>query len=202
MKMKKIVLAMTLLLLAGATAFAQTASAVLDKCAATVTSSEGVSASFTMTSAQYGDASGTISLKGKKFCMRTDATSMWFDGTTLWTYVASNEEVNISTPTAQQLQTLNPYNFINLYKSGYKTTMTSSPSTFDIHLTASSDQYRIREAFLTVDKTSYAPKVIKMLTGTKWSTFTISGLKKEPMSDSQFRFDANAYPDAEIIDLR
>ena len=200
--MKKIVFLMTTLLLTGATASAQTVNAVLDKCAATVNSSDGVSANFTMTSAQYGNATGTISLKGEKFCIQSNVTSMWFDGKTLWTYLASNEEVNISTPTAQQLQTLNPYNFINLYKSGYKTTMTTSSSAYDIHLTATSDQTRIREAFLTVDKTSYAPKVIKMLTGTKWSTFTISGLKKASLPDSKFRFDANAYPDAEIIDLR
>ena len=200
--MKKIVFLMTALLLFGAAAFAQKASTVLDKCAATVSNSGGVSANFTMASAQYGDATGTLSIKGKKFHMRSNATTMWFDGTTLWTYVASNEEVSITTPTAQQLQTLNPYNFINLYKKGYSTTMTTSASAYNVHLTATDAQHKISEAFISVDKTSYAPKEIKMLVGTKWTTFTISGLKKENIDDSKFRFDAKSYPDAEIIDLR
>ena len=200
--MKKIVLAMTAMLLMGASAFAQTASKVLDKCAATVSSKTGVTANFTMQSAQYGNAVGTISIKGQKFYMLSNTTTMWFDGTTLWTYMASNEEVNISTPTVQQLQTLNPYNFIHLYKKGYSSTMTTSQSAYTVHLTATDAQLKITEAFLTIDKTSYEPKEIKMLTGNKWTTFTISGLKKETLADSKFRFDANAYPDAEIIDLR
>ena len=200
--MKKIVFAMTTMLLMGVSAYAQTVNSVLDKCAATVSSKKGVTANFTMQSAQYGNAVGTISLKGLKFYMLSNTTTMWFDGTTLWTYMASNEEVNISTPTAQQLQTLNPYNFIHLYKSGYTSTMTTSATAYQVHLTSTDAQHKIKEAFLTIDKTSYAPKEIKMLTGDKWTTFTISGLKKEALPDSKFRYNANAYPDAEIIDLR
>ena len=116
--------------------------------------------------------------------------------------MASNEEVNISTPTAQQLQSLNPYNFINLYKSGYSYTMTTSASTFNVHLTSTNAQHKITEGFITVDKSTYAPKEIKLLQGTKWTTFTISGLKAEKLDDSKFRFNSSAYPDAEIIDLR
>ena len=200
--MKKIVLVITALLMLSATTFAQTALSVLDKCAATVAVKDGVSASFTMNSAQYGNASGTIAIKGQKFHMASNTTTMWFHGKTLWTYMASNEEVNISTPTAQQLQSLNPYNFINLYKSGYSYTMTTSASTFNVHLTSTNAQHKITEGFITVDKSTYAPKEIKLLQGTKWTTFTISGLKAEKLDDSKFRFNSSAYPDAEIIDLR
>jgi len=200
--MNKIVFAISVMLLMGLQSFAQTPTSVLDKCAATVSQRNGVTAQFTMESAQYGNAAGTISIKGKKFYMLSNATTMWFDGTTLWTYMASNEEVNISKPTAQQLQTLNPYHFINMYKSGYSSTMTSSGSVYNVHLTATDAQLKIKEAFVTVDKTSYAPKELKMLVGNRWTTFTISGLKSEAVPDSKFRFDANAYPDAEIIDLR
>lgn len=199
--MKKIVLAITLLLMAGVT-FAQTPKAVLDKCAATVSSKDGATAHFIMKSAQYGDATGTISVKGQKFRMVSGASTMWFDGTTLWTYMKSNEEVNISTPSAQQLQSLNPYNFINLYRKGYAYTMTTSGSAYNVHLTSTNDQHKITEGFVTVDKGTYAPKEIKLLQGTKWTTFTISDLKAEKLDDNVFRFNSAAYPDAEIIDLR
>ena len=202
MYMKKIVLAITAMLLMGATAMAQTAQQVLDKCAATVSVSSGVSANFTMNSAQFGNASGTISIKGQKFYMHTSATTMWFDGKTLWTYMANNDEVNISTPTAQQLQTLNPYNFINLYKEGYSVTMTTLAADYQVHLTSTSDKHKIKEAFLLVDKKTSAPKEIKALMDSKWTIFTISGLKAENLSDSKFRFNSKDYPDAEIIDLR
>ena len=202
MYMKKIVLVMTALILVGVASWAQTAQQVLDKCAATVSVSSGVTANFTMNSAQYGNASGTISIKGQKFYMHTSTTTMWFDGKTLWTYMASNDEVNISTPTAQQLQTLNPYNFINLYKSGYSSSLTTAGSDYQLHLTSTKEQHKIKEAFLLVDKSSYVPKEIKTLMGNKWTIFTISGLKAEQLNDAMFRFDSKDYPDAEIIDLR
>lgn len=199
---RKIVLSMMALLLTGFTATAQTAEQVLDKCAATVSAKNGVTANFTMASAQYGDATGTITIKGKMFYTVCSTMSMWFDGKTLWTYMANNDEVNISTPTSQQLHTLNPYNFINLYKQGYKASMTTSDKGYHVHLTATDEQHKIREAFLEIDKASYAPLEIKMLTGSKWTTFTISGLKAQAVDDAQFRFDSSRYPDAEIIDLR
>lgn len=200
--MKKIVLAITLLLLLAGTASAQTARKVLDKCASTVSQSGGVTASFTMNSAQYGNASGTVSIKGKMFHVQSSATTMWFDGKTLWTYMPSNDEVNISTPTAQQLQSLNPYHFISMYKQGYAYTMTSSATAYNVHLTSTDAQHKIGEAFITVDKGSYAPTEIRLLQGDRWTTFTISGLKAERQPDSKFRFNSSAYPDAEIIDLR
>jgi outer membrane lipoprotein-sorting protein len=200
--MKKLFFTMMAFVAMTTAALAQTAQQVLDKCAQTVSVATGVSASFTMNSAQYGNASGTIAIKGQKFHMVSDAATMWFDGQTLWTYMAENEEVNISTPTSQQLQTLNPYNFVNLYKQGYKSTMTTSGSAFNVHLTSTDASHKISEAFLTIDKTSYAPKEIKLLQGTKWTTFTISSLKKNPIADAEFRFDSSAYPNAELIDLR
>ncbi|MBQ9357067.1 MAG: cell envelope biogenesis protein LolA [Prevotella sp.] len=202
MKTKRLFLGLLLAVLTINACFGQTATQVLDRCAAKVSSQDGATANFAMTSAQYGDAQGTISIKGQMFRTQTGTVSMWFDGTTLWTYMAQNDEVNISTPNDQQLQTLNPYNFINMYRSGFSTTMNTTATTFVVHLTATDQQRRIREAFITVDKTSYAPKEIKMLQGNRWTTFTISNLRTERLADTMFRFDHTAYPNAEVIDLR
>jgi len=181
---------------------AQTAKEVLDKCAATVSAPGGVQAHFTMNSAQYGQASGTISVKGRKFCAATDVSTMWFDGTTLWTYMKQNDEVNVSTPNEQQLQVLNPYNFINLYKQGFNYGMSKTNQTFVVHLTAQDPQRRVQEMFITVDKNSYAPTEVKMLQKQKWTTFTVSNLKTATLSDDIFRFNAKDFPTAEVIDLR
>jgi hypothetical protein len=60
---------------------------------------------------------------------------MWFDGTTQWTYLKSNDEVSVTTPNETQQQALNPYNFINMYKSGFKYTMSTGASDYKVHLT-------------------------------------------------------------------
>ena len=106
---------------------AQTAKSVLDKAAANITVKEGVKANFRMTGG-IGFASGTILIKGKKFHATTPKAIVWFDGKTMWTYMKDNEEVNVSNPTEAQLQAINPYNFINLYKNGYTSTLNTTGS--------------------------------------------------------------------------
>ena len=198
--MKKICFLITAAMLCVAT-YAQTATSVLDKAAATVTMKEGVKADFKM-SGSMGSTSGTIIIKGKKFHATTPQASVWFDGKTQWTYMKDNDEVNVSNPNESQLQAINPYNFINLYKKGYKSTLNSSGNSHVVHLTASSADRKIKELFITVDKKTYHPTQVKLLQGKKWTIFDITNLKKQATTDAEFRFNAKDFPHAEIIDLR
>ena len=202
--MKKIVFALSLIfgLLSTTASQAQSAKDVLDKCAATVSSRDGVKADFTMSSAQYGNASGQIAVKGKMFHATTSMATMWFNGKTLWTYMSKNEEVNVSNPSEAQLQVLNPYNFINMYKNGFSYTMTKTDKVYNVHLTAKDQSKRVKEMFITVDKATYHPTEVKLLQKQKWTTFTISNLKTAKLSDSEFRFNSKDFPSAEVIDLR
>ena len=183
------------------TANAQSAKSVLDKAAASVTVASGVKANFRMTTTT-GNTSGTIAIKGKKFYATTPQAKIWFDGKTQWTYLKNNDEVNVSNPTEAQLQAINPYNFINLYKKGYKATLNSSGSSHVVHLTATSPERKINELFITIDKKSYHPTQVKLLQGKKWTVFDITDLKKQSTPDSEFRFNAKDFPQAEVIDLR
>ena len=183
------------------TAYAQTAKSVLDKAASSITAKQGVKANFRMT-ATNGSTSGTIAIKGKKFYATTPQATVWFDGKTQWTYMKNNDEVNVSNPTEAQLQAINPYNFINLYKSGYAYTMNSTGTNYIVHLTANSSERKIKELFVSVNKKTYQPTQVKMLQGKKWTTFDISNIKKENIADCQFRFNSKDFPKAEIIDLR
>ena len=198
--MKRLCFLITTVLFCTAT-FAQTAKSVLDKAAANITVKSGVQANFKM-SGSMGTTSGTIAVKGKKFHATTPQAIVWFDGKTQWTYMKNNDEVNVTTPTEAQLQAINPYNFINLYKNGYSYTLNKSGKDYVVHLTASSKDKKIRELFVTINKSSYQPSQVKLLQGTKWTIFDISNLKKQNISDSQFRFNAKDFPQAEIIDLR
>lgn len=198
--MKRICFLITVALFSLAT-YAQSAKSVLDKAAATISIKSGVKANFKMTGGM-GSSSGTIIIKGKKFHATTPQATVWFDGKTQWTYVKDNDEVNVTNPNESQLQALNPYNFINLYKKGYDATLNSSGNNHVVHLTATSAERKIKELFITVDKKTYHPTQVKLLQGKKWTVFDISDLKKQNVSDSQFTFNAKDFPKAEIIDLR
>lgn len=180
---------------------AQTAKTVLDKAAAHITVKEGVKANFKMQGG-IGNTSGTILIKGKKFHATTPQAIVWFDGKTMWTYMKKNEEVNVSNPTEAQLQAINPYNFINLYKNGYNSTLNNTGNSYVVHLTTTAKNRKIKELFITIDKKSYHPTQVKLLQGKSWTIFDITDLSKSKVSDSQFRFNAKDFPKAEVIDLR
>ena len=96
---------------------------ILDKTAEAFRKAGGVKADFTVKAVANGlvegAENGTIQLKGEKFVLKTSDIITWFDGKTQWSYLTQNDEVNISTPTEAELQGLNPYALLYLYKKGF-----------------------------------------------------------------------------------
>ena len=199
--MKKYV-AMIALLLMCAGVQAESAKRILDKAAATVSNPGGVKAHFQMISKQFGSTNGEIAVKGNKFHATTPDATIWFDGKTQWTYMKGNDEVNISNPTEAQLQAINPYNFINIYKKGYKLEAKKVEHFYEVHLIPTDKNRKIQEMYIVVDETSYHPTHVKMKQKDKWSTIVISRLKTASLSDNLFKFNSKDFPQAEIIDLR
>ena len=200
MKKNILILVLALLTLTAGAQNATQARAILDKTAAVVGHKGGATAKFQMTG-KYGDASGTISIKGNKFCANTAQATVWYDGKTQWTLNKKNDEVNISTPTEAQQQAMNPYKFINIYKTGFDMTSKTISGGWQIHLTAQNQKRTIKELYITVNK-SYQPTQVKMRNDKGWTTINLSAFQKKNLSDSQFRFNSKDHPTAEVIDLR
>ena len=194
--------AIIMMLLLSVGAQAESAKRILDKAAATVSNPGGVQAHFQMISKQFGTTEGEIAVKGNKFHATTPDATIWFDGKTQWTYMKGNDEVNISNPTEAQLQAINPYNFINIYKKGYKLEAKKVEHFYEVHLISTDKNRKIQEMYIVVDETSYHPTHVKMKQKDKWSTIVISRLKTASLSDNLFKFNSKDFPQAEIIDLR
>lgn len=192
-------LALTVMTLLSAQA--QTAKQVLDKTAAIVGRKGGSSASFHMSNPKQGSTSGTISIKGVKFFASTPEAKVWFDGKTQWAYMASTDEVNISSPTQAEQMTMNPYTFITLYNTGYTTTMKTVGGQYQVHLVAQNKKRTVKEMYITINK-NYLPTHIKMFNGKVWLDIKVSNFKAQNQPDSKFRFSQKLCPGAEIIDLR
>lgn len=173
---------------------------ILDKTAAVVGRKEGASADFSI-SGKHANASGTISIKGNKFNARTPQAIVWYDGKTQWTYLKSSGEVNISTPTEAQQQSMNPYKFINIYKNGFRLGVKNVSGGWQVHLYATNQQRTIKEMYVIVGK-DYYPRTIKMRQSNGWTTIKVSNFRARNLSDATFRFNKKDYPHAEIIDLR
>ena len=178
------------------------ARAILDKTSKVIGHKSGVSAAFTLNNPTTGNVSGTIAVKGGKFNARTPQAIVWFNGKTQWTYMKKNNEVNISTPTQAQQQMMNPYTFINVYKTGYKMSSTKAGGSYEVHLVAQNQKRSIQEMYVMVNSKTYVPSRVKMKHNGRWYTVTISNFSAKKLPDSLFAFNSKDYPSAEVIDLR
>ena len=180
---------------------AQTAQQVLDKTASVVAAKQGAQASFTI-KGEHLNTSGTIAIKGRKFHASTPQAIVWFDGKTQWTYMKNNDEVNVANPTEAQLQAINPYTFIYMYKQGYTLDLKKKGANYEVHLTAQNKQRGIPEMYITVNQKTSVPSQIRMRQKSGWTTIDIRNFQKKNLSDAVFRFNSKDYPNAEVIDLR
>ena len=171
---------------------------ILDKVADKIAISKGFTANFSISGGKLNN-SGTISVKGDKFCARVSNAIMWYDGKTQWVYNKKSDEVNVSHPSASAQQSMNPYNFLTLYKKGYTITSSNIASGTQVHLVGKGKS--ISEMYILVDKT-FNIKEVKFLQKGTWVTIHISNLKNQALNNSTFTFNAKEFPQAEIIDMR
>lgn len=168
----------------------------------------GVKATFTVQTSE-GSSVGIIRLKGEKFLLETDGTTTWFDGRTQWSYLASSDEVNISEPTPEELQSINPYALLSLHEHGYKLKLGKVENSqlkpfYKLVLTATERKQDLQCIILYVTKDTFRPARISMAQrGGETALVIIDSYQTgENYPDSLFVFDKKAYPTAEMIDLR
>ena len=179
---------------------AQNARTILDRTANVVGNKSGATANFTM-SGKYGNSSGTIAIKGNMFSATTPQAIIWYDGKTQWVYNRQTDEVNVSTPTEAQQQSMNPYKFITIYKNGFTLSSKTVGGKYQVHMVAQNQARTIKELYVLINK-SYQPTQVKMRTDKGWTTINITNFRAKSLADSSFKFNAKDYPTAEVIDLR
>ena len=191
---------------------AQKAQDILDKTAGKLKNSGGIEAVFEATAfkgtKETGSASGTIKVKGNKFKIESNSLTTWFDGKTQWTLLAGSDEVNVSTPTAAELQAINPYSFINIYKKGYTATLAKASyegkSVHEVRLVTTSKKSSMQKILLTIDPSTLLPLSVRFKNAKgDWTRIRVRSIKTgRQFADAAFTFDAKQHPGIEVIDLR
>lgn len=198
-------------MLSSISAFAQTGKEVLDATSKLLTNSTATRVTFTGTNfsgtQETGNFSGTIVLQGSKYNLDSDLIRAWFDGETLWTILSGSEEVNVSVPTEEELQTMNPLYFINLYKQGFTLTCDkmdyNGTPAFIVKMRPSDAATSIVEMSVIVSQATKLPLSIRMKKGQDWFRIRISEcVINQKVTKEFFRFDQGCFPGYELIDLR
>ncbi|SDZ79195.1 Outer membrane lipoprotein-sorting protein [Segatella bryantii] len=175
---------------------------VIEKTSQVIGRPGGAKANFTVFSKKIGTISGTIAIKGTKFNAKTNKAIVWYNGKTQWSYLKSTNEVNVTTPTQAQRMSMNPYTFINIWKSGFKLGVTTKGQNYILHLISNTSKNSISEMYITVNKSSYSPSAIKMRQNKDWTTISIANFQPKNQPDQIFSFNSKDFPSAEVIDLR
>lgn len=174
---------------------------ILDKTVSSISNSGGIKINF------KGTNNGTLLIKGDKFYLNSGEIQTWFDGKTQWSYVKNANEVNITNPTLEDLQAVNPYYLLSSYRKGYNYKYIGEKSiggkaAYEILLTPEKkDQIENITIFITKN---YQPISINIKVKNQGTNdFQITNYNtKQNFGDIVFRFEKKKFPDVEVIDLR
>lgn len=194
--------------------FAQDARSILDKANAAFIAAGGINATFTLNTEDVASKTtysqdGTSLLKGNKFKIEVPDGITWFDGKTQWTYGKGSDEVNVSSPTGDELAGISPSILLNIYKSGFKLKnlglkKDGSKTVYQIEMIPESKKTDFKKMIINIDKTSYLFTSITIM-GKDGMTNQLIIRKMQTginIPDNTFVFNKKNYPNVEIVDLR
>ena len=174
---------------------------ILDKVLEKLSENSGIRADF------RGTENGFLLLKGEKFYLNNKRVQSWYDGKTQWSYVADTEEVNISHPTSEELQTFNPYFILMKHKTNFDYTYKGNQTRNGVkghEIVLTPKQSGNREIIRVFISHKHQPLAIKIeQDGRTLSEINVIKYQDDQkLADEMFRFNKSLYPNAEIIDLR
>ncbi|TGG39514.1 outer membrane lipoprotein carrier protein LolA [Duncaniella freteri] len=203
--MRRLFSIVSLLMVALCVGAASSGGALLQRCAAKIKSAPSLSVTYTV-SADGNTAEGLLVLQGEMFTISTPGMVSWYDGKSQWTYSDQIGEVNVISPTAEEVQQINPFAIVKSFSSSYSSEQvkSSSAGVTTLRLTANNRKSDISSADVTInDKTLYPTRIVLTMSNRQKVTINIKNVKaggKLPVSN--FRFDAKRYPNVQVIDLR
>lgn len=149
---------------------------------------------------------GQLVVQGEKFTVNSPGLRSWYDGKTQWTYSSQMGEVNIITPTPEEVRQINPIAIIKAFRSDYKVTplTAATPGHTSLRLTAKNSASDIIAAEITIDdKTLYPTRVVLTMSNNQKVTIAIQAIRAgKRIPDSNFRFDKKLFPGINVVDLR
>jgi outer membrane lipoprotein carrier protein len=152
---------------------------------------------------------GTILMKGTKYQVSFGGQEIFCDGTTIWNYDKSANEVTISKLDASSGMITPQKLFTNFYDKDFLYILNGekkigTKTIQEIEMTPVDKSKPFHKVYVQIDKaakTIYSTKVLENA-GNRYS-YTVSTMKTNvALADNLFVFDKKKYPGVEEVDLR
>lgn len=183
---------------------AQSVSGLLQSVIAYYDKATSIVTTFSMQETNYS-FDGRIITEGDKFVIETPQAKIWYNGQIQWTYSSEINEVNITEPTDEELQQVNPLAIISSLSHDYSIKLVKQTSTVNvIELNSMRAGIYIKRAVLELNKTNNLPTKISLtLENGANAQIIIKNIEDgKHLPSAFFEFDSKEYPNIEIIDLR
>ena len=181
---------------------ADTPKDILDKVAAKFERSQGMSIDFILHEGN-SKSKGNLKIRKEKYCFSVEGAKIWFDGKTMWTYIKENEEVNITSPTEEEIRKTSPLSFLYMYNNGYDLkTSSSNTNYYEITMTRSASSDTSARITVRINKKTYNPEIVKIEDKNNVVSVNVLSITETKIEDAEFRFEKNLYPNVDEIDLR
>ena len=152
---------------------------------------------------------GTLMMKGTKYKVNFGGQEIFCNGTTVWNYDKSANEVTISNLDASSGMITPQKLFTNFYDSDFLYVLNGekkigTKTVQEIEMTPVDKSKPFHKVYLYVDKaakTIYSTKVLENA-GNRY-IYTVTSMKTNTtIADNTFSFDKAKYPGVEVVDLR
>lgn len=150
---------------------------------------------------------GTIDIQGQKYAMKTESLCTWFNGKDQWTLIPENKEVSLVTPTIEEIQVSSPIAFMQVYKHGFnlssKNAILRNRKVWEVTMQPRKRKQEPSSIVISIDQETYDPLCIRIRNNGDWTRISITDFKiNKNLSDADFEFQGENYPDYDIIDMR
>jgi outer membrane lipoprotein-sorting protein len=144
-------------------------------------------------------------MQGTKFRIISPEAKCWYDGKTQWSWSPVTEEVNVTSPTPDELQMTNPIAAVQHFKANFNLTRAKAKTanTYVIKLTPKKKD-NIKTLWLYFDETTSLLRTARFeMKDKSVYTIKITGYKHKSLPSSTFTFDKSQVPaGSPIVDLR
>lgn len=188
---------------------------VLDKVALKIKSMKSMQADFEMIIEDRKEktknaSTGNLIVKQNKYKINSDGSTIYFNGTTMWTYMQASNEVTITEPANESGDFMsNPATFFTVYNRDFKyryvrkTNMNGSMChEIDLFPKNLNQPYSRIRIYIGVD--SELPVVIKSIgkDGVDYSVNLKNIVLDRDLTDATFTFDPTKFKKVEVVDMR
>lgn len=184
---------------------AQTPQQMLDRAVNALRSAGTIAATYQVKSSQ-GTFAGNIVMAGSKYRIISKDMKCWYDGTTQWAWSSATDEVNITTPTPEDLQMTNPIAAANDFKTNFNLWKSKGqiPGHYAIMMRPKKKS-DIQQVYLYINTSTSLLHIahVKMADGTAF-TLTLTNYKThQNLPATTFTFDKAMVPaGTQVVDLR